>query len=173
MAVESGLAKAVADRQTPALSTDGAGILAGVIGAGTLALWFLILDTIAGRPLYTPTVLGTALFRSGAGLDAPEALPVSMELVVFFTFVHVLVFFLIGWIASHLLALAAANPDVGFGIVLLFVVFEFGFIAVCMVFAQPVLRALAWPAILVGNLLAAGAVALTFWRLHPRLTILP
>jgi hypothetical protein len=96
-----------------------------------------------------------------------------MELVVFFTFVHVLVFFLIGWIASHLLALAAANPNTGFGVALLFVVFEFGFIAVCMLFAQPVLQALAWPAVLVGNLLAAGAVAVTLWRLHPRLTILP
>jgi hypothetical protein len=173
MGVQSDLAERVVERRAPALSTDGAGILAGLIGAAALALWFLILDTLAGHPLYTPTVLGTALFRGGVGLETPASLPVSMELVVFFTFVHVLVFFLIGWIASHLLALAAANPNAGFGVVLLFVVFEFGFIAVCMLFAQPVLQALAWPAVLVGNLLAAGAVAVTLWRLHPRLTILP
>jgi hypothetical protein len=32
------------------------GIVAGVIGAATVAIWFLILDTLKGRPFYTPTV---------------------------------------------------------------------------------------------------------------------
>ena len=44
------------------------GFVAGLIGAATIAVWFLILDMIQGRPLYTPTVLGTALFRGSAGL---------------------------------------------------------------------------------------------------------
>jgi len=38
------------------------GMIAGVIGAIAVAVWFLLLDTAAGRPLYTPTVL--ALFHS-------------------------------------------------------------------------------------------------------------
>lgn len=58
------------------------GIVAGLIGAATIAIWFLILDTIQGRPLYTPTVLGIALFRGGAALAAPESLPVSFEMVL-------------------------------------------------------------------------------------------
>ncbi len=41
------------------------GIIAGVIGAATIAIWFLILDTIDSRPLYTPSVLGTVLFGGG------------------------------------------------------------------------------------------------------------
>ena len=49
------------------------GIVAGLLGAATIAIWFLILDMIQGRPLYTPTVLGTALFRGGAGLASPES----------------------------------------------------------------------------------------------------
>ena len=32
-------------------------------GAATIAIWFAVLDVVSGRPLYTPTVLGTALFR--------------------------------------------------------------------------------------------------------------
>ena len=44
------------------------GIIAGFVGAATIAMWFLILDTINGRPLYMPSLLGTALFRHGEWL---------------------------------------------------------------------------------------------------------
>lgn len=154
-------------------SLYGEGIVAGVIGAATVAVWFLILDTINGRPLYTPTVLGTALFRRGAGLESPETLAVSLEMVLMFTWVHGLAFAAIGGVASRLLGLAERNPSLGFGVLLLFVVFEAGFTVTAMLFAQPVLRALTWPAILVANLLAAAAMGLWFrWR-HPALRVNP
>lgn len=161
----------VADRRDR-LFQDG--IVAGAIGAGTIAIWFLILDTVAGRPLYTPTLLGTALFRPNdlAGLlKAGTAL--SFDMVLTYTWVHGLVFCVLGGIASWLLTLAEKNPNLGFGVLLLFVVFEFGFLVVTMLFAAPILGALTWPAILVGNLLAAGAMAGYFWRRHPNLTIWP
>jgi len=44
------------------------GIIAGTCGATIIILWFLILDVLAGHPLYTPHVLGTALFKGGGGL---------------------------------------------------------------------------------------------------------
>ena len=148
------------------------GIVAGLIGAGVIAVWFLVIDTMQGRPLHTPSVLGTALFK-GVGAIEGGKVPVSGELVIVFTWVHVLVFILLGGVAAHLLALADTRPNLGFGIVLLFVIFEFGFIAVSMAFAEEVLRALAWPAILIGNLLAAAAMGAYFWRRHPHLTIAP
>jgi hypothetical protein len=149
------------------------GFVAGLIGAATIAVWFLILDAIQGRPLYTPTVLGTALFRGSAGLTSPESLASSFEIALWFTWVHGLVFIVIGSAASWLVRLAARDPNYGFGILLLCVVFEFGFISVSMLFAQDVLRALAWPAILVGNVLAAAAMAWYFWQRHRQLTIWP
>jgi hypothetical protein len=156
-----------------AASLYGEGIVAGVIGAATVAVWFLILDTINGRPLYTPTVLGTALFRRGAGLESLETLPVSLEMVLMFTWVHGLAFAAIGGVASRLLGMAERNPSLGFGVLLLFVVFEAGFTVTAMLFAQPVLKALTWPAILVANLLAATAMGLWFrWR-HPALRVNP
>lgn len=166
---------------SPALGTTSAtgsklyeeGIAAGTLGAVTVAVWFLLLDTMAGRPLYTPTVLGTALFRGAEGLATPENLPVSIEMALMFTWVHFLVFALIGGAAALLLGLAEKDPNYGFGILLLFVIFEFGFLVAAMIFASDVLHALAWPAILVGNLLAAGAMARYFWRRHPTLTIWP
>ena len=149
------------------------GIAAGLIGAATTAIWFLLLDALNGQPLHTPTVLGTALFRQSAGLDAPGNLDVSLEMVLMYTWVHALVFCMIGGVASKLIALAERNSDLGFGILLFFIFFEFGFLFVALLFAEPVLHALTWQAILVGNLSAAGAMALYFWRHHPDLAIRP
>ena len=149
------------------------GIVAGVIGAATIAIWFLILDTINGRPLYTPSVLGTALFRRGVGLASPESLPVSFEMVLMYTWIHGLIFSFLGGLASRLLRLAERNPNFGFGIVLLFVVFEFGFLVVATLFEERILRVLGWFSILLGNLLAAAAMAGYFWRRHPHLEIRP
>ena len=148
------------------------GVVAGLIGAATIAIWFFILDLYNGRPFYTPNVLGAALSLSGAVGD-PATAPISMELVAFYTWIHVLVFCVIGGLASKLLSLAERDLNLGFGILLLFVIFEFGFVTASMVFAEPILRALAWPAILLGNLLAAGAMAVYFWRHHPKLRIAP
>jgi hypothetical protein len=148
------------------------GVVAGLIGAATIAVWFFILDLYHGRPLYTPNVLGAALSLSGGARDFATA-PISMEFVVFYSWIHVLVFCVIGGVAAKLLSLAERDLHFGFGILLLFVIFEFGFVAVAMVFAEPILQTLAWPAVLVGNLLAAGAIALYFWRHHPTLQISP
>jgi hypothetical protein len=148
------------------------GVVAGLIGAATIAVWFFILDLYNGRPFYTPNVLGAALSLSGTVPDPAKA-PISMELVVFYTWVHALIFCAIGGLAAKLLSLAERDLNFGFGILLFLIVFEFGFIAAAMVFAEPVLRALAWPAVLLGNLLAAGAMSVYFWRHHPKLAIAP
>jgi hypothetical protein len=116
---------------SPATSAYAEGILGGLVGAATIAVWFFALDSISGRPFYTPTVLGTALFRGGVGLKNPQALAPDFEMILSFTWVHVLVF------------------------------------------AEPVLGALTWPAVLAGNLLAGAAMATVFWQRHPRLAIRP
>jgi hypothetical protein len=53
------------------------------------------------------------------------------------------------------------------------VVFQAGFVAAARVIAAPVLHALAWPAVLGANLLAAAAMATYFWRRHPQLRVSP
>lgn len=143
------------------------GIIAGTIGAATIAFWFLILDTVKGRPLYTPSVLGTVFFKPGVLLPTPESMPVSFELVLVYTWVHWLVFCVIGGAASLLLRAAERRPDAGFGILLFFVIFEFGFLVGAMLFAEAILRAIAWQEILLGNLLATVAMGAFLWHRHP------
>ena len=147
------------------------GVVAGVIGAAVIAVWFLIVDVLNGQPLYTPTVLGTAFFKGG--VVTPERLGVDLETVLMFTWVHGLIFVVIGSMASWLLGIAERNPQIGFGVLLFFVMFEFGFVAVCQAFAEPVLHALAWPAVVIGNLIAAAVMAGYFWRHHPNMRIDP
>jgi hypothetical protein len=148
-------------------------VTAGLLGAGTIAVWFLILDTIYGHPLYTPAVLGSAIFRPRAPISPPEALSVSLPLVLLFTVIHVVVFVAIGEIAALLVRLAEKNANYTFGIVLFLVIFLSGFLFVTMVFAADVLAALSWQAVFIGNLLAVGAMALYFKRRHPNLRMLP
>jgi len=149
------------------------GMLAGIAGAAAIALWFLILDAFEGRPLYTPTMLGTVLFH-GAGTPVDiKSLPPSFETVVSFTWVHTLIFLLIGMAAAKLVEVAERDPNLGFGVIILFVVFQFGFLQVSMIVASQVLDALAWPAVMGGNLIAAAAMAAVLWRRHPRLVIAP
>src|SRR5262245_56210044 len=106
------------------------GLLAGLVGAFTIALWFLVVDVFDGHPLFTPNLLGATWFGGGEGLTNPATLPISLDFVVPFTWVHLLVSLAIGLAASHLLALAERDPDFGFGVLLLFVIFEFGFVMV-------------------------------------------
>src|SRR5215813_1307716 len=98
MAAESHVSSpAVAGRSTAEVTASYAeGIVAGLIGAATIAGWFFILDAVRGKPFYTPTVLGTALFRRGIGLDSPATLTPDFEMVMSFTWIHVLIFILIG-----------------------------------------------------------------------------
>ena len=163
-------ATTIPESRTTALYQEG--LVAGLVGAATIALWFLILDSLSGRPLYTPTVLGTALFRRGGTTPLSEILP-NLEMVLMFTWVHGLVFVAIGGIGARLLALAERNPNLGFGILMLFVFFECGFVVGAMFFAEPILHALAWPAVLVANILAAAAMGGYFWLRHPNLRVQP
>ena len=149
------------------------GVVAGLIGAGTVALWFLALDAFAGRPFYTPSLLGTVLFRRGTTFEAAVAAPVSLEMVGMFTWVHALVFIALGGLVSYLLTAVETKPSLAFGLVLLFVVFQAGFTVAAAVIAPQLLAVVGWVPVFTANLLAASTMALYFgWR-HRKLSIAP
>lgn len=161
------------EESTERTATYEQGLIAGALGAATIALWFFAVDLINGRPFFTPNILGTALLQGVGSVAAPERVPISFETVLVFTWIHVLVFLVIGIAAALLLELAERDRNLGFGIVLFAVIFEYGFVAVTTIFAENVLVALSLTRVLIGNFLAAAAMALYFWRRHPGLVMEP
>jgi len=90
------------------------GHIPGLTEAVVIALWFLFLDTVSGLPFYAPTVLGTTLFLGPEDLASTEGVQLSLNLTLMYTWVHVLVFVMLGEIAAYLRFLTGKNPNLGF-----------------------------------------------------------
>jgi len=139
------------------------GLLSGLLGAGAVAVWFLLYAVAAGVPLRTPALLGAALFH---GLRDPSALVITASLVTEYTAVHGLAFVFFGWVAAALFALADREPRVLFAFIMLFCCFEVFTFVMIEALAQWLLEAIAWWTILAGNLLASGVMLGYFLRGH-------
>lgn len=146
--------------------TTRQGIAAGLIGAVTVALWFLLMDAVLREPLYTPAALGTVFFQGGSG---PQDVTISAGPVIGYSLVHFAFFILFGVALSGLTDQVEKFPPLIFGLLLLFVVFEVFFVAGTAILGRWVLEELAWWSVLVGNFLAAAAMGLYMWRAHPKL----
>jgi hypothetical protein len=143
------------------------GAVSGVVGAVTVALWFLYIDFTHGRLLYTPTVLGMVLFGRRTGLASPDTLSVSLPMTVMFTVVHLAVFVVIGIAAARLLDMFEHRVNVLLAIALLFVILGLGFLAFAMTFAALPFEVLSWPDVFLGNLFAAAAMSAHLFRARP------
>jgi hypothetical protein len=139
------------------------GLIAGMLGAAAVAIWFLIVDTAAGVPLRTPALLGAAVLE---GLRDPSALVITWPLVLNYTLIHGAAFAIFGWLMAGLLALADREPRLLYAFVMLFCCFEVFFIALIMVLAEWLFETLAWWNILAGNVLAALVMLAYFFREH-------
>ncbi len=139
------------------------GVVAGLVGAVVVALWFLVIDLVRGLPLQTPAFLGTALLT---GLQPPAAVPVTAGPVLAYTIVHGVAFVAFGIIAAGVIAASEREPALVIAVVILFAAFETFFLGVVSVLGRAVRDVLAWWAILIGNFLAAVTMLGYFLRRH-------
>lgn len=136
---------------------------AGLLGATTVAVWFLLLDFIAGRPLHIASVLGQVLLL---GDRSPELGRLHWGAVEAYGFFHFLSFLLVGWLAVRLLHMAVRQPVWIFGLLLLFVSVEtMVFAAAFPIFESTGAEHLRAP-VLIGNVLAVLAMGTYLWRTH-------
>lgn len=142
------------------------GFVSGLIGAGAVAVWFLIVDLINRRVFFTPAMLGAAVFE---GLRDPALVEITFRTVIPYTMLHVVAFIVVGMIASALVAEAEEIPHLLWLLVVLFVAFEFGFYIIVATVLTPLLQVLAWVNVAIGNLIAALGMGYYLWRAHPRL----
>src|SRR5439155_1685751 len=132
------------------------GIVAGLIGAAVVAVWFLFFDIARGRPFLTPGLLGAAVFQ---GVTNPTGLEITVANVVGYTLIHGLAFIAFGVVAASLMAISEREPTLFvFALVIFFTAFEVLFFGAVVILAKWVLDELAGWTIFVGNLLAAAAM---------------
>src|SRR5712692_1443974 len=140
------------------------GFIAGLIGAGAVALWFLVVDVIAGRPFFTPAMLGSAVFW---GVHDPAHVVIEYSRIIGYTMIHVSAFIVVGVVAAALAAEVA--PPTLYLVIVFFAVFEFGFYVTVAILAQPLLGSLAWWNVAIGNAIAGLGMGYYLWHVHPKI----
>ena len=138
------------------------GVVAGVLGATAVAVWFFVVDLIGGRPLFTPAALGEGLLSVFGSSPEPHAVN-----IIAYTIFHYAVFILVGILGVILVHAGERMPSVLAGSMILFVAFELGFYGMVAMLQETVLGNFAWYQILAGNLLAAVVMGTYLWRAHP------
>lgn len=138
------------------------GVLVGLAGAVAVALWFLVLDTLTGSVLQTPSALGGLLF---AGETGAASLPVDAGWVVGYTVFHGAVFLALGVILAAVAATVEERPPLILASLLAFVSFEALAMGMVALLAQFLPHA--WWSVAGANLLAAVAMIAVLWARHP------
>ena len=139
------------------------GIVAGLIGAAVVAIWFFVFDVLRGRPFLTPTLLGSLVFL---GVNTPVGMTPAVGPILGYTILHGLAFVAFGVVAATMLAMSDREPALFVAFVILFACFEVFFFGVLGVLGRGVQTALVWWSVLVGNLLASFAMLWYFLRAH-------
>ena len=140
------------------------GIIAGFLGATGVAVWLLIVDTLGGRPLYTPSTLGYGLFSLFA--TTPGS---TLASVVFYTVFHYAVFMAVGFALVSAIHGARSHPSIFALMLMLFMCFELGFLGLVALMAETRLGDLAWYQVGAANLIATALMGTYLWRTHPLL----
>jgi hypothetical protein len=143
------------------------GIITGLIGAGAVAVWFLVIDAIAGRLFFTPAALGSALFLGARGIAEVD---LSLGVVVGYTLVHVIAFIAVGCLAALVAARAEQDTEVILlGAILLFVTFEAFFVGMLAIMSNWLVDTLSIWSIAIANVIAAVSMGVYLCFQHPAL----
>jgi hypothetical protein len=142
------------------------GLVTGLIGAGAVAVWFLLLDAARGQAFFTPAALGAALLL---GATSQADVQVTLPIVAAYTMLHVAAFIGIGIMVEWAAERVERAPGVLRAATLAFVLLEALFIGVVGALSQWVLGALGYWAVAIGNVLALASMSMWILATHPRL----
>lgn len=145
-------------------STVSEGIDVGLIGGIAVALWFLLLDALAGHPFQTPSLLGQVVIF---GDRTPDPSHIWFGAIVLYTAFHFIVFALLGMGVVALVHWGIANPVVRYALLPAFLVFEVMFYGLLGVLSEGTNALFPFWAVVSANTLAAVCMAAYLWRRHP------
>jgi hypothetical protein len=144
------------------------GIIAGLIGGGAVAAWFMLYDLAAGQLFRTPSMLGAMIFDGASSFDVVK---VSVPLVLGYSILHFVAFIAFGLALALLLAASEWEPFMALLALLLLAVFEVFFVGFVSLLDSSVLQTLGWWKIVAGNILALIAMTTYFLRGHRQLRV--
>ncbi len=139
---------------------------AGFLGAAAVALWFLVHDSLRGRPLMTPSVLGQLFLL---GNPHPVTSSIDFGAMIMYTVVHFVAFLLFGVTLAAFVRLCVDSPLARFGLLVLFVTFELCFYVVLRVVSSEVSALFPLWTVAGANLLASLVMGAYFWLKYPEL----
>jgi hypothetical protein len=139
--------------------------ITGFLGAGAVAVWFLVGDLLKGRPLATPSVLGQVILF---GKTNPVTEPIVWSAALSYTSLHLTAFLILGMLATWLVFQADRNALALFALFMLSVAFEVFFLGLVTMLSLGTVLFPAW-SVLGANALAIAAMAGYLIRRHPAL----
>jgi len=120
------------------------GVVGGVLAGLVVALWFLAVDSIAGRPFHTPAALASALTRQAVG-------PPTFRLVAAYSVVHFGVFAVLGVVMAGAIAALRTPPRLLFGVLFGLVAQELAFYAGLLLSDASRVAVVPWPHVVAAN----------------------
>jgi len=144
----------------------GDGVFAGLIGASAVALWFLVVDAALREPLFTPSLVASAVLL---GVPASPDHAIDLSMVASFTVVHCMLFIGFGIVASWVVDQFQHTPDLPLISIAIFIGLEGGFVTATKVFVPDVAAVVGHGFIVAGNVFAAVGMAIYLrgWQRHP------
>src|ERR1700730_5191551 len=140
------------------------GAVAGLLGAGVVALWFLIFDAARGRTFETPVLLAAAILHG----SHPEGVS-AIQLMLEYSVLHFGAFIIAGIIGANLLEAAENEPTLLVSLLVFLGAFDVFFIGVVMFLGPAVMQEVTWWGIVVANLSATVVMLYYFLSRHPAL----
>lgn len=130
------------------------GAVGGLLAGLTVALWFLVVDSLAGRPFHTPAALAGAL--AGQEITTP-----TFRVVAAYTIVHFAVFALLGVVMAQLMAALGLTPRLLLGVLFGIVAQELVFYTGLLLSGRSGLAVVPWPHVIAANVLS-GFVLMSY-----------
>lgn len=140
------------------------GLMTGLLGAVVVAAWFFFLDIMAGAPFTTPAALGSALLFGASNADTAT---LNLGVVAAYTVVHLLAFAIAGVLFVMIAEGIERSPSFLLLAVMSAIVLDGVIVATLALGAQWVLGALGVWSVILGNVLAVGAMGWYVWQTHP------
>ena len=142
------------------------GVVAGTLGGAIVALWYLLCDTIGGRPFHTPALLGAIFFN---GLRDHDVGAATLAPVLSFTLLHFAAFIAFGLASALVIAAAKLEPLLVLGALMVYGCYEVSFLSFVAVLDASALGAIGLWKIAAANAITLVTVFGYFQYRHPQI----